>query len=418
MIKSAFKFLVVVIIILACSPCRQVNVTPPKETKETKKPRVNLYGLNEDSLIKIDGVIKRGESLSEILNKHKISPIEIDKLSTGFDSIFNPKRIRPGKKYILFLAPKTKKARYFLYERDDINYSLISFGDSISARKGKKPTTRKLKQVGGEIRTSLWNAMHDIEVPFKLALKLADIFAWTVDFFAIQEGDQFKAYYEEIYVGGERAGIGKVLGAWMKHFEKTQYAIYYNDGEIEGYYDEKGKNLKRKFLKSPIKFCRVTSGFSHSRMHPILHRRRPHYGVDLAAPIGTPVHSIGEGRVIFAAWSGGAGRMIKIKHPGSFVSKYLHLSGFAKGIRSGAMVEQGQTIGYVGSSGLSTGPHLDFRVYKAGRPINPLKVESDPLPPLDSAKFADFKDWKDSVVKILKKTKIRKAEEEAIPPLM
>ena len=215
-----------------------------------------------------------------------------------------------------------------------------------------------------------------------LAVEMEDIFAWTVDFFGLQKGDSFKVVYEEKFIYDKSLGAARIFGAQFTWSGKTITAIPLVQDGRESFFDGEGNSLRKAFLKAPLSFSRITSRFSSSRMHPILRIRRPHYGVDYAAPIGTPVHAIGDGRVISATFENGSGRMVKISHNSVYSTAYLHLSGFAEGIHSGVYVKQGDIIGFVGSSGLSTGPHLDFRFYQNGYPVDPLNVEAPPVEPV------------------------------------
>jgi murein DD-endopeptidase MepM/ murein hydrolase activator NlpD len=219
---------------------------------------------------------------------------------------------------------------------------------------------------------------------------LNDIFQWTVDFFSLQKGDAFKVIYEEKFIDDKSLGAGKILTAQFTYSGITYTAIPFMNGDQEVYYDQDGKSLRKAFLKAPLKFSRISSRFTSSRFHPILKIRRPHYGVDYAAPIGTEVHSVGDGKVIAVTYGGGEGRMVKIRHNNVYTTGYMHLSRFGAGIKPGVAVRQGQIIGYVGSSGLSTGPHLDFRFYQNGTPIDPLKVIAPPAEPVSSADLERF----------------------------
>jgi murein DD-endopeptidase MepM/ murein hydrolase activator NlpD len=189
--------------------------------------------------------------------------------------------------------------------------------------------------------------------------------------------------YEDLVVEGRSIGIGNILAALFHHEDRDYYAFYFVQDSIGDYFDEQSNSLRREFLKAPLKFSRISSRFSNSRYHPVLKIRRPHHGVDYAAPTGTPVQTIGDGKVIEMAYQkGGGGKYLKIKHNSVYTTTYMHLQGFAKGIREGVRVKQGDVIGYVGSTGLSTGPHLDFRVYKNGSAVDPLKMESPPAEPV------------------------------------
>jgi murein DD-endopeptidase MepM/ murein hydrolase activator NlpD len=253
--------------------------------------------------------------------------------------------------------------------------------------------------------------MVDNDTDPNLANELSEIYAWTIDFFGIQNGDNFKVIYENKFVDGERIGIGKVLAANFNHYGDDHFAFYFVQDSTGDYFDEKANSLRRTLLKAPLRYRRISSGFSYSRMHPILKYRRPHLGVDYAADRGTPVVSIGDGVVVFAKWdNGGGGRAVKIKHNGTYTTLYMHLSKYGKGIKAGAQVKQGQVIGYVGASGLATGPHLDFRIYRNGKPIDPLKVESPPALPVDSVNLERFEVEKSKWLKDLEHIRIQDSD--------
>jgi len=215
-----------------------------------------------------------------------------------------------------------------------------------------------------------------------LAFEMSEIYAWSIDFFGLQEGDGFKVYFDEQYVDTNYVGLGKINGAVFNHVGNEFYAIPFVQDSVESYYDQEGQSLRKAFLKAPLRYSRISSRYSHSRLHPILKIRRPHLGVDYAAPIGTPVYAIGDGRIIQTGYTRSNGNWIKIQHNSVYATAYLHLSHYGKGISQGSYIKQGDIIGYVGSTGLSTGPHLDFRFYKNGSPVDPLKVEAPPVEPV------------------------------------
>jgi hypothetical protein len=245
--------------------------------------------------------------------------------------------------------------------------------------------------------------------PF-LAVKLAEVYAWTIDFIGIKSGDNYRCIYEELIVDGNKIGLGRVIASCFNHIDKDYYAFYYKQDSIPEYFDQNGENMKRQFLKAPLKFSRVSSRFSYNRMHPILKRRRPHLGVDYAAPYGTPVRSVGNGTVIHAGYSGGAGRMVKVRHNHMYTTAYLHLSKYGPGIRRGRKVAQGQVIGYVGSSGLSTGPHLDFRYYKFGKAVNPMTIDAPPLEPVKEENMGKFLKYAEKMKKRLDSISVEPVE--------
>ncbi|HWR99322.1 MAG TPA: peptidoglycan DD-metalloendopeptidase family protein, partial [Prolixibacteraceae bacterium] len=239
-----------------------------------------------------------------------------------------------------------------------------------------------------------------------LAIHLSDLFAWTIDFFAIQKGDHFTVLYNQDYVKGEKIGIGVIHAAIFNSSGQDFYAIHFEQEDGQTYFDEHGRSIRKEFLKAPLKFSRISSRFSGARMHPVLRIVRPHLGVDYAAATGTPVYTIGDGVVITKAYqAGGGGNFIKIKHNSVYTTTYMHLSKFAKGIQAGTRVRQGDLIGYVGSTGLASGPHLDFRVFMNGFPIDPLKLKSPPADPVTEKNMPDFLSLRDKLLKELKNVK-------------
>jgi murein DD-endopeptidase MepM/ murein hydrolase activator NlpD len=233
------------------------------------------------------------------------------------------------------------------------------------------------------IENSLWVDMRNAGVSSYLILDLSDIYAWTVDFFGLQKGDRFKVLYDEKVCDNEVVGIDTVRYAVFSRGDSDLPMVMFNQhdgGNI--WWNEKGESMRKAFLKAPLKFSRISSGFSYARKHPVTRKVRPHTGVDYAAPKGTPVMTIGDGVVTSMKYEGAGGNTIRIRHNSIYSTAYLHLSGYAKGLKVGKRVRQGEVIGYVGSTGRSTGPHLDFRVWKNGTPINPLKMESPPAEPL------------------------------------
>jgi len=295
--------------------------------------------------------------------------------------------------------------RYFVYSINDTSYVIFDFRDSLHVHTDAKEVVRSLKSISGVINSSLWTTMQEAGADPNLAVALANIYQWSIDFYAIQKGDSFKAIYEQLTVDGKPISIGEIHSAVFNHNGKDYYAYRFEHGNVTDYFDENGQNQRKEFLKAPLKFSRITSKFSNSRMHPILRIRRPHHGVDYAAPKGTPVHTIGNGTVIKAAYAGGAGRLVMIRHNNGYSTSYMHLAGFGPGIHSGSSVSQGQVIGYVGSSGLSTGAHLDFRVYKNNVAMDPLKMESPPALPIKAeykARFDSVKVMYEKNLKLIK----------------
>jgi murein DD-endopeptidase MepM/ murein hydrolase activator NlpD len=342
------------------------------------------YGLPIDSFDVESGSIRRNQNLSQVLAKYGVSALQVDRIVRKAENVFDLRKIRYNNAYSAFLSKDSlKKIHYFVYEHTPVEYMAISFNDSIEVWTGEREIVTRKMQKKGVIETSLWNTMNDIDAHPLLANELSDIYAWVIDFFALQPGDSFKVIYTENYVDSTWVGINKIETAIFHHSGRPFYAFSFLQDSIESYYDEEGNSLRKAFLKAPLKFSRISSRFSLSRMHPVLRIRRPHRGVDYAAPTNTPVYAIGDGKVIAKAWDRrGGGNYLKIKHNGIYTTAYLHLNGFAKGLNKGDYVKQGQLIGYVGRTGLATGPHLDFRFYKNGKAVDPLKIEAPPVEPV------------------------------------
>lgn len=362
------------------------------ETKPTRKKAQTIeYGIVTDSFRIDRDEIKPGENLGGIFGFFGVDASIIGNLSNYTEGVFDIRKLRSGNSFTAMMSNDARnKLQYFVYSVNDTSYVVFDFRDSLHVHKESKEVVRRLKSVSGTINSSLWVTLQQSGTDPNLAVALADIYQWTIDFYAIQKGDAFKAIYEELTVDNKPIAVGEIHAAWFSHAGHIFWANRFEQGNTTDYFDEKGQNLRKEFLKAPLKFSRITSKFSNSRFHPILRIRRPHHGVDYAAPKGTPVHSIGNGTVVKAAYSGGAGRLVSIRHSNGYTTSYMHLAGFGNGIRSGSTVSQGQVIGYVGSSGLSTGPHLDFRVYRNSVAIDPLKIQSPPALPVNEKFRASY----------------------------
>lgn len=354
------------------------------------------YGICIDSLIVIKDIVKKNEFLADILLRHGIDYATIDYIAKHTRDTFDVRKIRVGNKYaIIFNTDSIQKAQYFAYEISSSDYVLYEFNDSVIVNRGMKQITMQLDSISGSIESSLWNALVEKNADPNLANELSEIYAWTIDFFGLRKGDTYRAIYERNFVEEKYIGIEKIIAAKFNHLGQDRYAFYFEQNGKGDYFDEVGNSLQRTFLKAPLRFTRISSKFSHSRMHPVLKIRRPHHGIDYAAPSGTPVYTVGDGVVIKKGYQKrGGGNYIKIKHNGTYSTTYMHLSGYAKGMSVGKNVKQGDLIGYVGKTGLATGPHLDFRFYRNGKAVDPLKVESPPSKPIEPDYQAAF----DSVV--------------------
>lgn len=376
-----------------------------KQTEVVIPEPIMLFNIQIDSFNVVRGEVKSGHNLSDILTTQAISMATVDEISKKSILVFDLRKMKVNNPYYFFMNKKQPtKVEYFIYEITPVDYVVYQMGDSLRIYKEKKPMITQVKTAGGEITSSLWNAMTDQALSPNLAMDLSNIFQWSVDFFGIQKGDKFKVVYEENFVSGKSIGIGRIFAAQFVHAKEDFYAFRFTQNNEDSYFDDKGKSLKTAFLKAPLKFSRVSSVFSNSRFHPVLKIRRPHHGVDYAAQTGTPVMSIGDGTVIAKAYQrAGGGNYIKIKHNATYTTSYMHLSKFGDGIANGVRVHQGQVIGYVGSTGLASGPHLDFRVFLNGTPIDPLKMKSPPTEPIAAGLMKDYSLHRDSMMVKLQK---------------
>jgi murein DD-endopeptidase MepM/ murein hydrolase activator NlpD len=345
--------------------------------------------------------------LSDLLYDYNVSNQKVNEFIIASEGIFNLKKVRYGNPWKLFCSRDSlPEVEYFVYEHTPVEYYLVDFTGPVRVSRQEKEIRTETRETGGVINVSLWISTKELGLDPLLAIELSEIYAWTIDFFAIQKGDSFKVIYDELYVDTVYTGMGKIHGAWFHHDAKNLYAVPFVQDSLESYFDQDGNSLRREFLKSPVRYSRIGSKYSHSRMHPILRIRRPHYGVDYSAPVGTPVHTVGDGVITEITNKSEAGNMVRIRHNSVYSTAYLHLAYYAKGMEVGKSVKQGDVIGYVGSSGLSTGPHLDFRFYKNGYPVDPLKVEAPPVEPIKEENKLLYDSVKTEMIRKLDQVKI------------
>ncbi len=392
---------------------------PEKDTSavEQEMEEVNKeYGMVTDSFQVIRGTVRPGQFLAEILLDHGVSYPTIDRLVKKADTVFNVEKIRAGKEYTVFCKKdSTGKAQCFVYQPDPVNYVVFDMRDSLRVWRGEKEMKTRERAASGVIESSLFKALSKKKVSPLIALELSEIYAWSIDFYRVDQGDRFRVLFQEHFVEGESVGIGDIKAAQFIHRDSSYYAFRFDQDSASDFFDENGNSLKKAFLKAPLRFSRISSRFSHSRLHPVLKTRRPHHGVDYAAPTGTPVRSVGNGHVVASGYSRGNGNYVKIRHNSVYTSMYLHLS--SRAVRKGEEVAQGDRIGRVGSTGLSTGPHLDYRIYKNGSPVNPLTLDIPPGEPVDSTHLEAFKRRKDSLMKKLQGISFKSETDSAAPQL-
>lgn len=360
------------------------------------------YGYPVDSFDIVEGRVKWSQNLSEILSAFNISYQDLHTLAQRSKDIYDVRKLKAGSNYsIIHGRDSLKTARQFIFEPNPTEYVVYNLADSIYVNVQKKPIKIAERTLAAEINSSLYNAILDQGASPMLVNQLVDVFAWQVDFFRIAKGDKFKLIFEEETVDGEIVGIKSIKGAYFEHWGKPYYAIPFQTPEKLDFFDEEGNSLRKTLLRAPLNYSRISSRFSLRRFHPVQKRYKAHLGTDYAAPTGTPIRTVGDGVVLEARYHGGNGNYVKVKHNSNYTTQYLHMSKIAKGIKPGTTVKQGQTIGYVGSTGLANGPHLCFRFWKNGRQVDALKVDLPSSSGIDSTQIAHFKIHSDSIRSVL-----------------
>lgn len=365
-------------------------------TSSTKRKDVNLdllgelpihevserFGFNFNDYHVTEAEIQPNQFLADILLPHKVDYQSVSNIAVAAKPVFSVRALRAGKRYFILNADTTTMADYFIYEPNALSYVVYDLKDP-HVRLEERDIVRVKSVAKGVISSSLWQTMMDQDLDYELAAKLEDALAWSVSFHHVQKGDNFKAYYDELYVDNVRVGVGDLHAAYFATSTNEYYAIKYANDKYNGFYDLEGRPMKKVFLKAPVKYSRISSKYNLNRFHPVLRRVKAHLGTDYAAPYGTPIYAVANGVVTKASRTKGNGNYVKIRHDKTYETQYLHMQGFAKGISAGVQVKQGQVIGYVGSTGLATGPHVCFRFWKNGKQVNHLRLnlpEPDPMP--------------------------------------
>lgn len=364
---------------------------------------VYQYGIPVDDYQVDYGIVQRNQTLSVILEQHGLTPRNVHDLTQKAKGVFDVRKIRAGQAYALFVTPDSAATPvFFVYEQDPKSYIVFDLRGDYAVTRGEIPWNGCVRSVAARSNPPFGWPCKTAEPDPLLAVTLSNIYGWSIDFFGLQKQDRFRVIYEQEHVDGKPLQNFHILAASFRHADSTYYAIpFIQDGE-ELYYNEKGNSLEGAFLKAPLDYYRISSRFTNSRYHPVLKRYRAHHGVDYAAPTGTPVYAIGSGKVIAKGYqANGGGNYLKIRHNSVYTTTYMHLSRFAKGIKVGSSVKQKEVIGYVGSTGLSTGPHLDFRVYEYGKAINPLTIKSQPKKPISAENMPRFSQVRDSILCVL-----------------
>ena len=357
---------------------------------EIEKP-VMIYGMTVNHLQVIEDVVRRDQRFIDLLNGFRVEPKVIQQLHLVPRDVFDFRKIAYNKKYLLLAEHDSLRSLHALvYIPNPLEYFIFHFDDSLRLEAGKHLVEIKQKEVAGVIGSTLAETIETIGISPELTNRFVDIFAWQIDFQRLQKGDRFKLLYEEQLVAGQFIGIGKIEGIFFEHATQSLYAIPFDQGNGMEYFDNEGNSLRKALLKYPIEFTRISSRYNPRRFHPVARVFRAHRGTDFAAPSGTPIRSVGDGVVLEARYNGNNGNYVKIRHNSAYTTQYLHMSRIASGLRAGDRVSQGETIGYVGSTGLATGPHLCYRFWKNGVQVDALRANLPPSQPVKEEFISTF----------------------------
>ncbi len=371
------------------------NLESNTDQEKAEKP---IFGFNTSDHHFDKMEILPNQFLGDILERYVFSYTQIAQLEKSAKDVFSVRNLRAGKNLTFVSQDSCSQPFCMIYQPDAFRYVKYNLQDSMEVEIVENEFTVEVDTLVGEIKSSLWASMIDGGHKATLIDKMEDAFASKVDFYYTQKGDRYKLIYEKRLIDGKFISYGDILGAYYDNEQGRHFAIYYENDKYEGFYDVEGRPTKGNFLRSPVKYSRISSRFNRNRFHPIKKRRIPHLGTDYAAAHGTPIHSVADGVIDIASYTKNNGKYVKVKHGKTYKTQYLHMSRFAKGIRKGVPVKQGQTIGYVGSTGLATGPHVCFRFWKNGKQINHLRENFPPGEPMSKEELPLFQAKRDQMI--------------------
>ncbi len=351
----------------------------------------NYYGLSFVKASVHESKVKPRERLADIFTSNNVPAHLVKELSTISRNVFDVRKILPHKKYaFVSTSDSIRKPLAFIYEPNPVEYIVFRFDEQLHVEQCYRDVNVVEKEISGVISSTLSQTIESLSLSHELTNKFVDIFAWQLDFQRLQKGDKFKLIYEDHIVDGKSISVGKIIAIYFEHFGNEYYAFKYNQGDGIDYFDEKGNSLRKALLKYPIEFSRISSKYSLNRFHPVLKRYKAHLGTDFVAKVGTPIRTVGDGIVLEATYNGNNGNYVKIRHNATYTTQYLHMSKIASGLKPGTRVRQGQTIGYVGKTGLATGPHLCYRFWRNGVQVDALRVELPPSQPISEEHLQAF----------------------------
>lgn len=359
------------------------------------------YGFVFDDFNVSEGTIKEGQFLADILLQYKVDYVDIDRLAKETRDIYDVRGLRANKPYTILNKDINTAADYFITEPNPYHYVVYDLKNPASSEMVKRKIDKVRKQASGVVDGSLWMTMQSNGLSFELTAKMEDALAWSVDFYHIQKGDKFKAFYDQDYIDGKLVGIGKLYGAYYETADQEYYAVNFETEKHHGFFDLSGRPMKKAFLKSPVKYSRISSNFSNRRFHPVLKRYKSHLGTDYAAPRGTPIRAVADGTVTQRAHKRNNGLYVKLKHDKVYSTQYLHMDKFKKDVKVGSRVKQGDVIGYVGKTGLATGYHVCYRFWKNGRQVDPRRQNLPPPNPMPEKDLPEYYKVRDGVKAVL-----------------
>jgi murein DD-endopeptidase MepM/ murein hydrolase activator NlpD len=369
-----------VILAMSCGETAESRRAANNEPTVPVTP-IERFGLPWEAFDIDSGVVASGQSLSHILSPAGMSAGEITLLAQATETEYDVRSMRSGKSWwITYDRDSSATATHFIYQRNAREYARFSLQQPYDVALESLPADTLIQRTKGTIENSLYVDLDRLGAPTTLALAMANVYAWTVDFSRLQKGDEFDVMYERTYVNGKPMGMPRVIACHFQHRGKELPAFRFDQGEGFDYFDEAGQSLRKAFLKAPVEFSRISSRYNLKRFHPILQKTKAHYGTDYAAPKGTPIISVGDGIVRKSSYTKGNGKYVKIRHNNTYETQYLHMS--RRAVSAGEHVKQGQVIGYVGSTGLATGPHVCFRFWKNGKQVDHLREEFPPSTPI------------------------------------
>lgn len=369
-------------------------------TAQALEKQIFLYGINVTGLNIVEGTVSKNQTLGSILTPFNVPYQIIDEIAKKSKEVFDVRWIAANKKFTILQSADSPTAQFFIYEPNPAEYVVFNL-DSLEIYKAEKPAIYRTREVGGLIQNSLYEDMVKQNVSLDIINKFADLFGWSVDFQGLQKGDQFKVVYQEKVIDDVVVGVSGIELAFFEYKGKPYHAIPFKQNGEMNFFDQEGNSLKKAFLRDPLEYTRISSRYNLKRFHPVQKRYKPHLGTDYAALSGTEIRTVGDGTVVEARYSSANGNYVKIKHNGTYTTQYLHMSKIGKGIKAGARVSQGQVIGYVGSTGLATGPHLCFRFWKNGKQEDWLKEEIPPSEPISAENRMAFESKKAESMRLL-----------------